>query len=104
MQAEPLCPVWASSSCSTSGLVPPERVTAACARALQVQEATDLDVDFLFVDVYNVLPELYQAVEVVFMGSSMDRITSSGERWEPELAPLATCPAVCPFYCCSIKY
>lgn len=67
-----------------SGLLPADHLTGACARGSQVQEATDLNVDVLFVDVYDVLPELYQAVEVVFMGSSMDRITSSGERWEAE--------------------
>ena len=72
-------------------------VTGACACASQVQEASDLDVDFLFVDVEDVLPQLYQAVEVVFMGSSMDRITSNGERWEAESVLLL--PAQVPVLC-----
>lgn len=52
--------------------------------------------DFLFVDVDGVLPELYQAVEVVFMGNSMDRITSNGERWEPESVLLLPAPTPVP--------
>lgn len=55
-----------------------------CAHFAQVQAEADLDVDFLFVDVDGVLPELYPIVEVVFMGNSLDGINSNGEQLEPE--------------------
>ena len=45
----------------------------------QVKEEADLEVDFLFVDVEGVLPQLYQVVEVVFMGNSIDRSSETGE-------------------------
>ena len=54
----------------------------------------DLDVDILLVDVEGVLPELYQVVEVVFMGNSTYTTTSSGEeQLEPESVLFA---ALCP--------
>ena len=45
---------------------------------LKVKEEQDLAVDFLFSDVDGALPELYQIVEVVFMGNSMDQSSESG--------------------------
>lgn len=52
----------------------------------------DLDVDILLVDVDGVLPELYQVVEVVFMGNCTSTTTSNGELLEPE-------SVLCCLYC-----
>ena len=63
---------------------PADVVTALCDQSAQVRGAADLDVDILLLDVDGVLPELYQVVEVVFMGNSTYTTTSNGEQLEPE--------------------
>lgn len=50
-----------------------------------MQGEADLDVDVLLIDEDGVLPELFQVVEVVYMGNSMITISSSSEeQLEPE--------------------
>ena len=71
-----------------------------CAHFAQVQAEADLDVDFLFVDVDGVLPELYPIVEVVFMGNSLDGINSNGEQLEPESVLLLPVPLFILLSCC----
>ena len=53
-------------------------------KSAQVRGEADLDADILLVDVDGVLPELYQVVEVVFMGNSTYNTASNGDQLEPE--------------------
>ena len=54
--------------------------------ASQVKDTGDLAVDFLFIDTGVSLPELYQAVEVVFMGNCTE---GSSEHMEAGSVPLS---------------
>ena len=52
-----------------------------------MQGEADLEVDILLVDVDGVLPDLFQIVEVVYMGNSMVTIASSIEEQMEQIEP-----------------